>query len=126
MQSYRTFLGMSNKSYTVTYECNNQYYVAPPVSIDKSLNKHQMVLSALFNVIEVINESTHEPYKLFFYCDDFDVAYEWKMYSNKKTFGDTTKDLELWFNVLSILNKKTQLFINDNNFLKVIGKLNGK
>ena len=122
--SYRAFIGISGKSYTITIENNGDYFVIPSKTTDSS-NKYEMSLSALQDLLALIGAIVKTDIKLCFYCDDFDLNYDWEMIQkNGNKLTSCVESFEKWSKIMNYIQKhRIELKISNKSFLEPIGKV---
>lgn len=125
-QTYRVFVGISRKHYTVVIENNGHFLALPSSYVDKSKKDKDLFVSldALERVLKILNKHINQPYNLIYYCNNFDIKYEWENEINKTLKPQLTYN-EKWMSILKkVMEKRVRLQIkNDESSLIAIGKI---
>ena len=81
------------------------------------MSRHRITLEAIRRFIQSIKDTKdHEGYRLIFYADNDEIAYEWnKEHMTDGTFSESTEDLDLYNLIIRQLKRK-------NLTMEVIGK----
>ena len=81
------------------------------------MSRHRITLEAIRRFIQSIKDTKdHEGYRLIFYADNDEIAYEWnKEHMTDGTFSESTEDLDLYNLIIRQLKRK-------NLKMEVIGK----
>ena len=86
---------------------------------ESGLSRHRITLEAIRRFLMNVDETDPgTEYRLVFYADNDEIAYEWSSeYLKEGTFADSTEDQDLYRAIIKILNKK-------HLSMEVIGKDN--
>ena len=126
MNSISAFVGIAKNNttkgvYSLSVYAGGSVKTFPPKFV-YAINKvtdHFIVLSALLDFLEGINESDLEDTDLVFYSNNDKVKEEWKVFSESGKLSAAIPDIDLWDKIISLAKGRLTIKGTDSKLIKI-------